>query len=165
MSRKPGMEPLRTKLSLALAELGPLGRLPGAPGTWGSLAAALAAPWLFTPLSPGSKAILLLALFFLGSLAATQSEAFYRKKDPGSVIIDELLGQWIVFLPLGDSCSWPALGLGFVLFRLFDILKPWPVRASESWLPGGYGVMLDDVLAGVYGGISLWIVRALLGWP
>lgn len=155
-------EPLRTKASLALAELWPLGRLPIAPGTWGSLLAALAAPWLFIPLSAWSRALVLIALFLLGSLAAARSEEFYRRKDPGSVIIDEFLGQWIVFVPLQES-AWPWLGGGFLLFRLFDIVKPWPVKASEDWLPGGFGVMLDDVFAGVYGGLGLWILGLVLG--
>lgn len=156
-------EPLSTKVSLALAELGPIGRLPAAPGTWGSLLAALAAPWLFIPLSAWSRAFFLLALFLLGSWVAARSEAFYQRKDPGSVIIDEFLGQWIVCIPLQAS-SWPWLGLGFVLFRLFDILKPWPVKASEDWLPGGFGVMLDDVVAGIYGGLCLWIIGLVLGF-
>ena len=155
-------EPLRTKVSLALAELGPIGRLPTAPGTFGSLLAAVAAPWIFIPLSAWSRGLLLIALFLLGSLAAARSEAFYQRKDPGSVIIDELLGQWIVFIPLQEA-AWPWLGAGFVLFRLFDIVKPWPVRASEDWLPGGFGVMLDDVVAGLYGGLCLWIIHLVAG--
>ncbi|MEG1609649.1 MAG: phosphatidylglycerophosphatase A, partial [Bilophila sp.] len=81
------------------------------------------------------------------------------RKDPGEIVIDELLGLWLVLLPFPNP-DWVRIGAAFLLFRLFDMTKPWPVRASENWLPDGYGVMLDDVLAGV----QALLVLLLLGW-
>ncbi len=132
-----------------LATLGPVGYLPAAPGTWGSLAAAVAAPWLFIPFSFLSKMLILSGLFFLGAWACTAAEKKFGRKDPGQAVIDEVLGQWVTFLFLA-AAKLPLLVLGFFLFRVFDILKPWPIRSSERWLPGGYSVMLDDLLAGIY---------------
>jgi len=73
------------------------------------------------------------------------------------VVIDELVGQWLTFLPLAAPTTFELVA-GFFLFRAFDILKPPPVRASENWLPGGFGVMIDDVLAGIYAGVCLLIL-------
>lgn len=148
----------------SLATLGFVGYLPGMPGTWGSLAAVLLAPMLFIPLSPALKLLVLAVLFFLGSWACSAAERFFRQKDPGQAVIDELLGQWTAFLLL-DTASFFPLFLGFILFRLLDILKPFPVRLSESWLPGGYSVMLDDFLAGVYALILLVLLLELLIKP
>ena len=75
------------------------------------------------------------------------------------MVIDELLGLWIVLCPFAVA-PWWLVGLAFVLFRLFDITKPWPVKASETWLPGGYGVMIDDAVAGLQALAVLW----LAGW-
>lgn len=144
-------------LAIVFACLGPFGRVPIAPGTAGSAAAALLAPWLFFPLSFWGRVIVLALIFLLGSLAAGRTEKALEKTDPGCVIIDEVLGQWITFLPFVNWLPWQVL-TGFCLFRFFDILKPWPVRNSERWLPGGFGVMIDDVLAGSYAALVLWVV-------
>jgi Phosphatidylglycerophosphatase A and related proteins len=66
-----------------------------------------------------------------------------------------VLGQWITYAPFA-VLSWRGLLAGFVLFRIFDMLKPWPVNASENWLPGGYGIMIDDAVAAVYAALCLW---------
>lgn len=147
------------RLSLLVSGLGPIGKIPYAAGTWGSAAATLAAPLLFVPLSGFWRFAVLAALFYVGGVTATRTERLLGKKDPGHVVIDELLGQWLTFLPFAQPTTF-ELGAGFVLFRVFDILKPPPVRASENWLPGGYGVMIDDVLAGVYACLCL----AVLHW-
>ena len=144
---------------LAVATLGPIGRAPWAQGTWGSVAAALAAPILFLPLPLPLRVLALAVLFVFGAKAAGRAEVLLGRKDPGQVIIDEVLGQWIVFLPFADPTTF-ELAAGLVFFRLFDITKPPPVRQSEYWLPGGFGIMIDDVLAGVYGGLAL----AVLHW-
>lgn len=115
----------------------------------GSLAATLAAPFCFLPLSFPTRLLTLALLFIGGSVCASQAEKELGLKDPGSVVIDELLGQWIVFLPC-TGLHWYELLTGFALFRLFDILKPRPVSDAENWLPAGWGVMLDDVIAGLY---------------
>lgn len=137
------------------------GRIPFMPGTWGSLVAVLLAPWLFLPLPLWGRILLLLLLFVLGGLAATVVERRLGATDPGRVIIDEVLGQWLVFLPCA-ACGFWELVIGLALFRLFDIAKPPPIRSSERWLPEGFGVMLDDVLAGLYAMLALWLVWLVL---
>ena len=135
--------------ALHFCRVGPAGLSPVAPGTAGSAVAAVAAPWVFQPLPMWGRVAALIVIFAAGGLAASRVERLTGKKDPGQVVIDEVLGQWITYLPFA-VLSWWMLAAGFFLFRFFDIVKPWPVRASEKWLPGGFGVMIDDALAGVY---------------
>lgn len=149
------------RLALELSTLGPVGHLPRAPGTWGSLVAVLFAPWFFLVLPPYQRLLLLAVLFILGGLVADRVEKALQIKDPGQVVVDELVGQWAVFVPFATLELW-HIGLGFVLFRCFDVFKPWPIRASEHWLPGGFGVMLDDLIAGIYGALVLLGVRLFL---
>lgn len=126
-----------------------VGRIPKAPGTWGSLA-ALPLAWLiadqFGPLTLLAAAAL---LFPIGCLASAAYATGIGRKDPGSAVIDEVVGQWMVLaiLPLDPI----AYAIGFALFRLFDIAKPWPVSLADRKLTGGFGIMADDVLAGLYG--------------
>lgn len=134
---------------------------PRAPGTAGSLLAVILAPWLFLPLSLGWRIGVLIFLFISGSLAAGRAETILGKKDPGEVVIDEVLGQWLVLLPLAKT-NFITCALAFILFRIFDILKPWPVRASENWLPGGAGVMIDDAFAGLYALVVLQLLLKIL---
>ena len=101
----------------------------------------------------------LVVLFFLGAVAATRAETLLGRKDPGEVVIDELVGVWLVLLPFPHPCFFMVLA-AFVLFRIFDIAKPWPVKASENWLPAGYGVMIDDVVAGLWALLCL----SVLAW-
>lgn len=133
---------------LAFCRLGVAGLSPVAPGTCGSLLALLVAPVLFFPLPIPARIALLGLLFWIGGRAATRAEQILGQNDPGQVVIDELVGMWLTLLPFSNP-GWVTCVLGFVLFRLFDAAKPWPVSASEHWLPGGYGVMIDDVVAGV----------------
>ncbi len=153
-------ESFTTKSATFFSTLGPVGFLPKAPGTWGSAVAVIAAPFLFYPFDHLTRGIILAALFIVGSLAASEAEKSLGCKDPGSVIIDEVLGQWITFAPFAIMTSWQFL-TGFVLFRAFDILKPWPVRQSEKWLKSGWGVMIDDVIAGIYAALCLWLIRMI----
>ena len=151
----------RDRVILAFCRVEPAGISPVMPGTCGSLAAALLAPFAFMPLPFNSRVIVLVALFVAGGIAATRAAALLGKKDPGAVVIDEVLGQWMTYAPFA-VLSWQGLLAGFVLFRIFDIVKPWPVKASESWMPGGYGIMIDDVMAAVYAAPCLWAVLWLL---
>lgn len=153
---------LRDKLLTSLATLGFVGHLPRAPGTWGSLVAVLLAPWAFIPLSLGARILVLAVLFLAGAWACSAAEKTLGRKDPGQAVIDEVLGQWVTFLFLA-SASFLSLALGFVLFRIFDIMKPFPIRRSETWMPGGYSVMLDDLLAGVYALLALTLILKVLG--
>ncbi len=145
----PQPNTIADRLALTLATLGPAGRMPRAPGTWGSAAAVLLAPFLFLPLPLWARIAVLAFIFPVGAWCAGRAETLLGGKDPACVVVDELWGQWIALLFLSfDQLSWVISA--FVLFRLFDIAKPWPVRASEKWLPGGWGVMIDDGLAGLY---------------
>ncbi|MBQ3059284.1 MAG: phosphatidylglycerophosphatase A [Desulfovibrio sp.] len=139
---------------LAFCRLGIAGLAPRAPGTWGTAMAALLAPWLFLPLAFGERLLTLSMVFILGALAATRAEKLLGRKDPGQVVIDELLGLWLALLPFATADLW-LMTAAFILFRIFDIAKPWPVRASENWLPAGFGVMLDDALAGLWAMLCL----------
>ncbi len=136
-------------LATALATLGPIGHFPKAPGTWGSLASIIAAPWLFLPLQLGERIAVLIAILAVGTWACSHAEVVFNKKDPGCVIIDELFGQWLTLLFFAAMPLW-QLALAFGLFRVFDIFKPWPVKWAENAFPGGLGVMIDDGVAGLY---------------
>ncbi|MBG0776834.1 MAG: phosphatidylglycerophosphatase A [Desulfovibrionaceae bacterium] len=150
------------RLALAVARVWPAGLSPVMPGTCGSIVAALLAPFVFLPLPFFGRVALLALLFWLGGVAATRAERVLGRKDPGEVVVDEVLGQWLAYLPLAASASAAQLAAGLVLFRVFDIAKPWPVRASEDWLAAGYGVMIDDVVAGLYALAALQAVLLLL---
>jgi phosphatidylglycerophosphatase A len=137
-----------------------VGLLPRAPGTWGSLA-ALPCGWVIAyAIAPGAVFIAAVALFFVGWWAAERMAAATGMVDDRTIVVDEVVGQWLAIsaAPLN-----PAVFIfGFVLFRVFDIWKPWPVSWGES-LPGGLGVMADDVLAGLYTLIVLVPALRLLG--
>ena len=145
------------KLATALATLGPIGHFPKAPGTWGSLASVVAAPWLFLPFPLWGRVAILAIVLAVGTWACSRAEIVMGKKDPGCVIIDELFGQWLTLLFFAAMPIW-YLGVGFVLFRIFDIFKPWPVRWAETAFPGGLGVMIDDGVAGLYALACLHLV-------
>lgn len=149
-------------MALLYANLGKTGCLPAMPGTWGSALAALLAPFIFMPLGFFPRLILLAAVFVTGALAADRAEQVLKAKDPGQVVVDELAGQWMTFL------FFPALGLdgyvaGFVFFRVFDMVKPWPIKYLEQKVPGGWGVMADDIAAGIYAAVCLGIYLGLTG--
>lgn len=151
---------LRDSIALVMATLGPAGRMPQAPGTWGSALAVLLAWPLFLPLPLWGRLVALLLIFPLGAWCASRAEIILNAQDPSCVVIDELWGQWLVLLFL-PTASWPWMILAFLLFRFFDIAKPWPVRASENWLPRGWGIMIDDGLAGLYALAILSFLRFL----
>ena len=90
-----------------------------------------------------------LALFAVGVWAAGEAEKFFGRTDPGQVVVDEVVGQMLTFL-LIPHARWKWLVGGFLLFRAFDIVKPFPARQAER-IPRGWGIMVDDVIAGAYG--------------
>lgn len=137
-----------------------LGYSPAAPGTAGSAAAVIIAALLlrYASFSPWGFAILAMTLTPVGIWAAHETARIVCRKDPGIVVVDEVLGQWIT-LAGAPVLNWKSLLAGFLLFRLFDIWKPWPVRQLES-LRGGTGIVADDLMAGVYGALVLWVA----GW-
>jgi len=136
------------------------GWLPGAPGTWGSLAALPFAWLILTYGGPGSLALAALALFGAGCWAADIAARETNTKDPRWIVIDEVVGQWLTLLAAPFTLV--GFAASFVLFRLFDIWKPWPIGWADRRLEGGFGIMIDDVLAAIYAAIILAVGRALL---
>ncbi len=134
------------------------GWLKPAPGTWGS-AAALPFGWLLWRLGgPPVLGIAAAVVFLIGWWASERIVRADGLEDPSWVVIDEVAGQWLTLLLTPPSLL--DYAVGFALFRLFDIWKPWPVSWADSQLKGGLGIMLDDVLAGLMG----LAVLSLLQW-
>lgn len=172
-------------VALAVATCG-VGFMPVAPGTWGSLVGVL----LFLLVRAASVRLffvyglmeersfntvrveslfvavllcLIVAVTLLGIWAATRAESLLGRKDPGAVVVDEVAGQLIAFtfVPFGAGLSWWTVAACFLLFRLFDIWKPYPIRRLEA-LQSGLGIMADDVLAGIYAAIVMaFIIGAI----
>jgi phosphatidylglycerophosphatase A len=99
-------------------------------------------------------------LFALGVWAASGAERFFGRNDPSPVVVDEVVGQMVTFLARPDA-SWKLLLAGFAFFRLFDVIKPFPAGRAEH-LPAGWGIMTDDVVAGIYSLVVLWLLKAVL---
>ncbi len=131
------------------------GYLPKAPGTWGSLVGLLLF-LLLQPLDLLPYLAVVLVLFIAGTLAAGEAEKILDNRDPGVVVIDEIVGMLITMS--GVPLTPLTLLLGFILFRFFDIAKPFPVNFFDSRFHGGLGIMLDDVVAGLYSLVFLHIL-------
>jgi phosphatidylglycerophosphatase A len=131
---------------------------PIAPGTWGSVP-GVALAWGIDRWG-GPWAVLVAALVFAaaGVWAAGRAERLLGEKDPGRVVVDEIAGQIVTLLFLPASA--PVLVIGFLLFRVLDVLKPWPARRLED-LPGGSGIMADDLMVGLYANL---ILHGLVLW-
>ena len=170
----------KPRVSLAIATAFGLGYFPKAPGTFGSLmGVALTVIYgrrlqpakgidvyvhdAYFAFPPSYIAILTIVLISgLGVIVASRVASFMGAKDPQIVVIDEVSGQLISYLGMGAGITnWKYLLLGFILFRVFDIWKPFPARQAES-LPGGLGIMADDWVAGIYAALGLWIARAFV---
>ena len=130
------------------------------PGTVGS-ALALFIIWI-VPFSRAGLLVFFVAVTFAGTWAAHRAERRLGVKDPGVIVIDEVAGMTLSVLPFPSTPA--VLIAGFVLFRLFDIVKPFPAGASQR-ATGGIGVMVDDLIAGLYALVVIAIGRAVLGWP
>ncbi len=173
--RKP--EGLLDYLSLTVTTVG-VGYLPIAPGTYGSL---LAAGFYFAlangfssfrygpdlgaaePVVAAIHAAILIAFFLftlLGVWASGRATELLGSLDPSEAVIDEVIGQLIVFLFIPFTTSWFLIICGFLLFRLFDIWKPYPIDDLQH-LPGGIGICADDFLAGIYAGVCLSVIYAI----
>jgi phosphatidylglycerophosphatase A len=146
-----------TRLALTLATFFGCGYFPFGPGTVGSLA-ALAIAVLFHHFWGIERLGILAAVLLLllpAIWSATQTERIVEKEDPGIVVVDEVLGQWLA-LAGATVWNWKTYLAAFALFRLFDIWKPQPVRAAEA-LPGGTGIVTDDLVAGLYAALILYM--------
>jgi phosphatidylglycerophosphatase A len=137
------------------------GLLPKVPGTWGSAAAlpfAAVIDWAFGGLG---LALAALIVFVAGSFAAGSFARAAGVKDPGAIVVDEVAAQWMTLAPVPLD---PSLYLvGFLLFRIADIAKPWPASWCDRRLAGGFGVMADDMASAVYAGGALWMLHRWVG--
>jgi phosphatidylglycerophosphatase A len=186
-ARPPAPEEKKPRFVLAVATSLGLGYLPKAPGTFGSLA-GVALGWAAMTISQQQFAprigmgehsnpaaswwinfamnefAMIVIISFVGVWAADRTAKYLQREDPQIVVIDEVAGQLIAYMGLATprtfAVNWKYLLLGFILFRVFDIWKPFPARQAES-LPGGLGIMADDWIAGIYAALGLWIARAL----
>ncbi len=151
-----------TRLAVFLATVGYSGYFPIAPGTVGSAAGLIVYALVWWTRSPVFEVGLIVGLFAVGVWAGTVAERYFGGIDPGPIVLDEVVGMLITlaFIPVGLS---GALA-GFVLFRIFDVIKPFPAGRFER-LHGGLGVMADDAMAAVYANLSLRLAIWMLpGW-
>ncbi len=133
-----------------------VGLLPYAPGTWGSLA-ALPFGWaISTALGQWNLVIAAGLLFGIGIWASKVCALYDHNKDPKKVVVDEVVGQWLVISTVPPDLV--LFLIGFFLFRFFDIVKTWPANAIDRHLKGGLGIMLDDVIAAIYSAFILWLI-------
>lgn len=171
-------------LALAIATCG-VGYIPIAPGTWGSLVGV----GIFLKLRPvvfevfevrfagrihddawrlffersfftSALLLVVIALSIIGIWAASRAERLFGHKDPKAVVIDEVVGQLVTYVFVFDFIGPIGIAMGFVFFRAFDIIKPYPIRKLEG-LQGGLGIVADDILAGLYAGTVLLILSTL----
>jgi phosphatidylglycerophosphatase A len=154
-----------TRLAVFIATAGYSGYFPIAPGTVGSTVGLVVYAiiwWLQAPIPPALEVGVILVLFAAGVWAGTIAERYFGGIDPGPIVLDEVVGMLITlaFIPVGPS----GAIAGFILFRIFDVIKPFPARQLEA-LHGGLGVMADDAMAAIYANLSLRLLLAFLpGW-
>ena len=126
-----------------------LGKLPIAPGSWGSLGALIL--WIFLPISYILQIIIIIILFSIGVISSKKMADYMNDHDPSEVVIDEAAGMGIALFMLPHSLA--IYSMAFILFRIFDIFKPSFIYRAQS-LPNGWGIMLDDVLSGIF----VWLI-------
>ncbi|MBW1917435.1 MAG: phosphatidylglycerophosphatase A [Deltaproteobacteria bacterium] len=146
---------MNKKLILALATVGGVGYLPLMPGTWGSLA-AVPLWWVLGGLKPVDYGALLFGLLVLGIWVTGSAEVYLGQSDASPIVLDEVIGLLITLA--GRPRHWGWVMGGFLLFRGLDIWKPFPIYLINEQIKGGVGIVLDDVLAGIYA----WIVLTLI---
>lgn len=131
------------------------GCAPVAPGTFGTLA-AIPVWMMLSFLSPIPYVIAVIAIFILGCYVSEKASQELNVHDHGGIVIDEFVGFFITMFLV--PFSWINILLGFVLFRIFDVIKPWPIKIVDRQVKGGFGIMVDDVLAGVMALLSMHII-------
>ncbi len=149
-------EQTQARLAMQIATVFGVGRAPAAPGTAGSI---VALPFAYLIAATFGRGALLFAAIIVLAIGSWACEIYASKKgevDPSECVIDEVAGQWILcaFAPT----SLLAYALAFVLFRLFDIMKPWPINVVEKKVPGGLGIMADDVVAALMGAVIIAVI-------
>jgi len=147
------------KVALILSIWFGLGLLPGMPGTFGT-AGAIPVYFLLVYLGAGYKVLFLAIIIMLAVWSSGRSQCIFGRTDPGEIVIDEVAGflLTVIFLPF----TWITLLAGFFLFRFFDILKPPPIRLIEEKLTNGFGIVMDDLMAGIYAHLCLRLLLSTL---
>ena len=157
--RKPVNQISSAKVARILATWFGLGLLPKAPGTWGSLAALPIGYAVIAWTNLELFCILTALLFIIGIWASSIASNEIGTTDPSEIVIDEVVGQWIVLIIIPHNII--LYFFGFILFRFFDIVKPWPISWADKQIKGGWGIMIDDVLAAIFAAIILWLGQIL----
>ena len=134
------------------------GLMPKAPGTYGTIA-AIPIYWMMKDLSLAIYLTITLVAFIAGIWICQQSADWLGKDDPSAVVWDEIVGYLITMIAAPSGWQW--IVLGFVLFRLFDIVKPWPISWADKSLHGGLGIMVDDVIAGLFAWATMQIIYVI----
>lgn len=174
VNEKVGEKTFLDYFSLVITTFG-VGYFPIAPGTWGSMVGVVIYVlfvWIEENFSPKGltepqitawihafNAVIFLLFCLIGIWASGRCTKIFKHKDPSQAVVDEVIGQLLTFLFIPFTYSWKLILLGFLLFRLFDIWKPYPIDSLQN-LPAGIGVCADDILAGVYAGAILSIIYA-----
>jgi phosphatidylglycerophosphatase A len=151
------------RVAVFVATCGYLGYVPIAPGTFGSAAGVAVFYAVRSSGSLGVELAVIAALFAIGIWSSTQAEHHFGGVDPGPIVIDEVVGMLITMALLPVNAT--GVLVGFLLFRVLDVIKPWPSAGFER-LPGGLGVMADDGMAAIYGNLIMWglLWVAPAGW-
>ena len=136
-----------------------IGFIPFASGTFGSLA-GLVIGYLLNLLSYNLFFLFIPILFILGVIASNTYQKLTGEKDSSVIVIDEVVGQLIAMMFVMDNIV--LVFISFIIFRIFDILKPWPASYADKKMSGGFGVMLDDVFAGIYAAILVCLIGSIL---
>lgn len=145
-------------VAIALATCFGVGYVPVAPGTFGSLAGL--ALWLILP-TQTALAVAIVLTFVIGAWASGLAEKHFGASDPGPAVIDEVMGMLATMFM--NPSGWISAFTGFFLFRLFDVIKPYPANRLER-LHGGIGIMADDLMAAIYANLALRVCLAALDW-
>ena len=145
-----------------LASVFGLGKAPAAPGTVATLIAGVPCFLAVGHFSWQMQLAFSIVVFGIGWYVSGKTQGELGRTDPGEVVIDEVCGYLVAMT--GHAVSFVSILSGFLLFRLFDIWKPWPIRSIEKKLAGGAGIMLDDVLAGIYANVLGFILLKLVSW-
>lgn len=148
------------RLALFVCTFGYVGYVPVAPGTAGSIAGLVVYGLLrLAGAPPLAELVVIVALFVAGVWSGTQAERHFGGTDPGPGVIDEVVGMLVTLWLL--PATWPIAVIGFLVFRVLDVIKPWPAGRLEA-LHGGLGMMADDVMAAIYANLALRLLVVLV---
>lgn len=137
------------------------GLLPKAPGTWGSLAALPFAALISFLFGPWGLLVAAAIIFGIGIWASDLYASRSGTSDPGTVVVDEVAGQWLALFPV--ALDWTLYPVAFLAFRFFDIIKIWPANWMDQRLKGGFGIMADDIVAGIYAAMLCYGLTLSIG--